>query len=77
MTIIIIAIIKITITVLIMLIITVSSAIACWFWVVSDWLWVVADGFGWFIVLVVTTANQLLAFCLTVLFFTALIEQFL
>ena len=65
-----------------MLIITISSAIASWLRLVPGGFWLVVNSFGWFAVLVVTIATQLIAFCLTVLFVLvrlvpALIEQFL
>ena len=65
-----------------MLIITISSAIASWLRLVPGGFWLVVNSFSWFAVLVVTTATQLIAFCLTVLFVLvrlvpALIEQFL
>ena len=65
-----------------MLIMTISSAIASWLRLVPGGFWLVVNSFGWFAVLVVTIATQLIAFCLTVLFVLvrlvpALIEQFL
>ena len=65
-----------------MLIITISSAIASWLRLAPGGFWLVVNSFGWFAVLVVTIATQLIAFCLTVLFVSvrlvpALIEQFL
>ena len=65
-----------------MLIITISSAIASWLRLVPGGFWLVVNSFGWFAVLVVTIATQLIAFCLTVLFVLVrlvpvLIEQFL
>ena len=57
-----------------MLIILISSAIASWLWVVPGGFWLVGNGFSWFAVLVVMVANQLFAFCLTILLVLASLD---